>query len=1317
MAFDIYTNGNFEQIVAAYNGLAMVYDNSSGLYYAAGIVSLLALFGWSINKIYDPRAASPTHQFFIGWLIFLVLAGPESKSSVQITSNQTGQTQFVDNVPFVVALGGSLSTSLLTTVTEKLKQAFSVVYPTGTPYEVIGTMEPLQALVKLNQLDYLNTSVCSFKNEQFCENLMSYYLYCTDRDQTTGGAKQETSVGNILNAPPADIFDTMKISYEGWSAPYLTTGSSVASTKSCGTYGTLLKARLSSGEFSSLMSEVNKQKGVSEESAAQGSAMLTNAAVSDGFEISKARFLGQIIAQANAKHAALTGGDILVSQTEFQAKEQRNAKAAGTAQIFNDMAPALITFIEFFALFAAPITLSLLVAGRYGIVAITNYLLLMVMMNLWPLCGVGIESFIQFSLLSAADGSFDSTSFSINSIGSTIDRVQTYLAVGSTMMAAIPTLSMYLITRSVGSMSGLMSSAATSAPVNAHYVAPNLSTAPDAGVSRSGADSATSDDMSKSGPVSGRKGLGMDISHGGAVGGTAQSTLSNIHNKQHQIAAQIVDQYGSGHSTQSSGGVDGSAGTSVVGSNGKGVGFRNADSSDVGNAAQTSEREARIEAVQNALRTSVGADGKLDLAKLAAAAPFLNLGGGKNGSPVSAAVGGGVQNTETTSLTDQSGLANDRSTKDANGNTISNDYNSNAKLGTNGNRTNGEKYSDTGSETKNAQNLASYAKSFAELEYESKVISNTAQSSMQVQNASSTNTATLASRFGALSQEDFVKGLSQETQEKLQKSGVIDSTGAFAGEYAKMWQEKRELNDKNPGWNNTQRNNDATIETLVTAANKAAEKGGSDNYATAADIYGTLNNGAHDGSYEGAHDKTLQLIQNDFQNLSGMVGKDALDQQAMNAGERPFDTEQNKQNIEKVQGAVAYGQAATTQEATELRQQGETAKTDQAPESAYGAGQRQVQSDQQVATHYQQTGEKPKTEAEQKRLDAVYPVNSPKQNVPDAYKQASGDQEKKTEELMDAEVKSGKVPVSKKAPENIVVPPEVSAKGQEATEKFLAEKRNEIKTKHNQDVKELPTMKTASGQEIPRSTGRFDAKVDNAQPVTAQQGQPWQTMTPNSFTLQMNPDKTTNSAPPAAPIGVDGGSKYSLWNSAYNAVQGLTSSPTAPQALNGQNGQGANGQNGQGGTDTRNTTAQTVPTSSPTAPQALNGQNGQGGTDTRNTTAQTVPTSSPTAPQALNNQSTMTASTQPELFKAPNWTGSNSTTINNNTNTTNTTQVTQAPSAIAQQPTGASSGNEKNGKGKVKEQEQSQQTLTAKNETGSSGLAKPLTNGKDTGVS
>lgn len=988
MALEVYTNGDFDMIVGAYNGLAMLYDDAGGMYYAAGIVSILALLGWALFKVYDPRASSPTHQFFIGWLVFLTLAGPQSKTSVEITSNRTGQTQTIDNVPFIVAFGGSLSSSLLTTVTEKLKTAFSVVYPIGTPYEVIGNLEPLQAIVKLNEMDYLTTGLCTFQNTQLCQNVISYYTYCVQRDQVTGGSKQETAKGNILNASPVDLMDTLKITYSGWSAPYLTTGASVPANYSCPVVYNKIKSLMNTSAFEDLMAKEMEAKGIRTEGANQAAAMLTGAAV-DGYEVAKSRFISQLIARANQNSGVLTGGDVLVAQTEFQAKEQMQAKSAGSAQLFNDMAPVLITAIEFFTLFIAPVTVSLLVVGRYGVTAVTNYLLLMVMTNLWPLCMVGIESFIQFALMSAADGSFDGTSLSINGIGGLIDRVKTYLAVGSVLMASIPTLSMYILSRNVGSMASLAGSIANSPPVNAHYVAPNLSTAPDAGVSRAGKDVAYSDDMSKSGSVSGRQGIGTTISHSATVSGTAQHTLANIQAKQHQIASQMAESILEANGVNSSGGDGGNSSFGHTGAAGKGRQYMNNEVKQLMETQGLSEKEALTQVLSDRMDKEFSVNGGLSFGSITKG--LLPFGMGFTGS-----------NTNSTAVSNTSGVDASMTTLEGKGATLGDTTTTSGNKTTNASDSQSLSYNNVGSKSDQAQKLQAYMKQYAALSSESESVSNVLQSSQQVQNQSTSNTLDVASRYGRHKQEDFVNALSPEIKEKLQSIGAVDSTGAFSGKYSEMWQQNRQLNENYAGMNNVQKDNLATVDTLRTLADDTASKGGAENYSTAAGIYNTLNNGSPDGKLEGAHDRTLMLIANDYQTMSGTTGKEALQQQVENANMKPNIGTEVDSNIDQQQANVQGGIQRVTSKAEKLLHKGQTAINESQVDDTYQQGVTGAKNDHLVAKGTQDGVKIFRNDA----VDNVMPSNSPRRTKDVVYQDAADRREKQEAQIHSGDAKA-----------------------------------------------------------------------------------------------------------------------------------------------------------------------------------------------------------------------------------------------------------------------------------------------------------------------
>lgn len=80
-------------------------------------------------------------------------------------------------------------------------------------------MDPLQAIVKINTMDWLTADLCTFNNKFLCENYINYYINCVERDQLTGGSTQETDDQFILNADPSTLIGKLKVAYNGWSTP------------------------------------------------------------------------------------------------------------------------------------------------------------------------------------------------------------------------------------------------------------------------------------------------------------------------------------------------------------------------------------------------------------------------------------------------------------------------------------------------------------------------------------------------------------------------------------------------------------------------------------------------------------------------------------------------------------------------------------------------------------------------------------------------------------------------------------------------------------------------------------------------------------------------------------------------------------------------------------------------------------------------------------------------------------------------------------------------------------------------------------------
>lgn len=479
--WDVYISGNFDIIVAAYNALAMMFSDGHNIYYGAGILALLMLFISSLMKLTDDNQ-KPVHNFFFGLIIFTVLAGPASKVTVLIESRVTQQVQTVDNVPLLVAITGSIATSLLSRITDDFRTAFQVIQPINNASNTeFGGLDPLRTLVKLNQADYANAMICRVAsgNTDLCDTMTNYIRDCVARDILTGGSAQETSIGKMMNTAPQESLLGIKSTNNYW-----TTQTAVKSgtpvVKTCSQMYTYIDSLVTSASFKTQVDRYNEFVGITPDSLESAGQIVMQAGMS-AYDMAVQRMVWE-----SARKGLSQAGDMIGVQTnimQFTAKDQRLIKMASSYEMFNELAPALITFFEFLAIFVSPLMLIMLATGRFGFMAAGSYIMFVLFTNLWPLMAVGVESYINFAMASdmSSTQGYGAAALSWNGTPGVIEKAQTYLAVGSIMMAAIPTLAMAVLFKGVHSMSGVASKASPDAPINPQYVAPNITAAPNGG--------------------------------------------------------------------------------------------------------------------------------------------------------------------------------------------------------------------------------------------------------------------------------------------------------------------------------------------------------------------------------------------------------------------------------------------------------------------------------------------------------------------------------------------------------------------------------------------------------------------------------------------------------------------------------------------------------------------------------------------------------------------------------------------------------------------------------------------------------------------
>lgn len=483
--YNVYASGNFEMIVGAYNGLAMMVGDSNTMFVVAMILSLLMLMISALMKTFDDNQ-KPVYNFFFGLIMFLAFM---SKVTVVVESRVTGQAQSVDNVPLLVAVSGSIATGLFTDMTDDLRTAFSVVTPVSVDGTAMttgyGGLDPLRALMKLNQEDYASSQICMMSGSvDLCATLEQYAKNCVGRDIITGGSGQEIKASALMNAAPEDTFLALKSTNTYWETPIIQKAGP-DTTKTCAAAYTYISGLLSSSTFKNAVDVYNQQINLTDDEIGDATKIFTGTGIS-AYDMALQRLVWTATKKGLTDARDKVG--LQVEQMMFTAKDQRLIKMASSYEMFNELAPAIITFFELFAIFIAPLMLIMLVTGRMGFMGIGSYIMFVLFTNMWPLIAVGVESYLNFALASnmSSSSSFGPAAMSWNGTPGVVEKAQTYLAVGSMMMTAIPALSMAVLFKGVQSMSGVAKQSTPDAPVNTHYVAPNIASAPDNGASKQG---------------------------------------------------------------------------------------------------------------------------------------------------------------------------------------------------------------------------------------------------------------------------------------------------------------------------------------------------------------------------------------------------------------------------------------------------------------------------------------------------------------------------------------------------------------------------------------------------------------------------------------------------------------------------------------------------------------------------------------------------------------------------------------------------------------------------------------------------------------
>ncbi|MBD1389497.1 conjugal transfer protein TraG N-terminal domain-containing protein [Neiella sp. HB171785] len=489
-------------------GISYFYNIGSDYTAMLFLASCFALLGGFYMTFFSGGKFFPVKDWAIGLIAFILLMGPATTQSVDIEEATTGAyIGRVDDVPLLLALGGTMFTNFAYSLTENLDVALS--RPSGNSLASGARLSGTRSMAALRSFYNAEPEVSSLGNDPKAFNLraslINYLVFCVDRDRSLSSPNQETSFSQIYSAQPKDLWGAMQVNYAAWETPVLlknvtsATGSVTDNIeyKTCpDAYVELSKYIVNNDttaggkNLEGGLQTLLETKGGNVDSLDQLLQFQLNSltVTGDAHELMKARFIHEALDSAQAQFPGGSAAELAV----FQAQQQRRVQMASDSDLWLEMAPALITFIEGFVFFLGPVIGLILIMGGKGITAAITYFGILLWVNLWSVILVLVNLFTEMTLenrigdISASGRAV----FSYGGFDATMATTETYLAVSQTAATLAPVLALFVLYRGVHTLLQAESKMAPDTRVNTQYSAPDVTSPHTAGKGTFGANTA-----------------------------------------------------------------------------------------------------------------------------------------------------------------------------------------------------------------------------------------------------------------------------------------------------------------------------------------------------------------------------------------------------------------------------------------------------------------------------------------------------------------------------------------------------------------------------------------------------------------------------------------------------------------------------------------------------------------------------------------------------------------------------------------------------------------------------------------------------------
>ena len=485
----IYILGDIDFSYRILLGVTMLYQDSAMHLMAAVLLILFVLWSfvkWTLNPEKSPY---PFKEFAFGIIFYMIFGGLGAVSptfdvrlETDVYQGQTFQARIINDVPLLAAVPAWLATNLFKGMRETLSPI--LVIPGTNIYPGMSQgIDPLTMLVKLNDISY-QTSL----DPHLELTIKEYASKCYTRFHENGGNPANQSIQDLMSKPVDQFWADTEVDVNWMFSKTYSEANPNGVDNTCKDVFDYV-----TGELPGYQAKIQLHLSANniQSTDISSSTDLIMSSLTGGAALSPYTFMTGKFVAANFAEGMNTSDvpkmQMWAKKMMFEASQKRVFERAGEANLFSQIMIPMITAIEAFAFFIAPVLMLLTVMGGAGITYIGKYLMLTLFINMWSFIKIFTDFFMLLTVHKGINGDLTVNDnyhpFSMVNQNYTFMELENYLAIASSLTASIPLFAMFLLYGGVHSMMGVMRGM-QGGGVDASNLAPTIGTSMNAGTAQ-----------------------------------------------------------------------------------------------------------------------------------------------------------------------------------------------------------------------------------------------------------------------------------------------------------------------------------------------------------------------------------------------------------------------------------------------------------------------------------------------------------------------------------------------------------------------------------------------------------------------------------------------------------------------------------------------------------------------------------------------------------------------------------------------------------------------------------------------------------------